>query len=255
MIVQYERRANIAAGVWLASLIPLIALVTRAEGVGGEAREVLQLAVMITNLSAFWYAFWAFAKAKGYSGFLGLVLPIFSLVGLLILIFLPDKHKENEPTASAPRRKGLVRKLATVYIGVAVFLWFCVYFLGDERVSFTVIYVLRNAVLPSVVYGLIAAAITWVIRWPRVLTGDPFPPMPEGYRRICLVVLSAGSLAWWLFLSTISSSLSPIRPIGLFAFFMGPIALWVAITLIASVVRWVHTGFSSDHEGSNRERT
>jgi hypothetical protein len=48
-----------------------------------------------------WFAFWAYAKAKGYSGFLGLVLPVFSVMGLAILAALRDKHPESPANTNA----------------------------------------------------------------------------------------------------------------------------------------------------------
>jgi hypothetical protein len=38
--------------------------------------------------------FWAFAKAKGRSGWLGILLPFLSIVGLIILVLLKDKSLE-----------------------------------------------------------------------------------------------------------------------------------------------------------------
>ncbi len=102
MLLQYKRKANIAAGIWLASMVPLIFVII-ADGDRGVIREILQPLLIFVNVGSFWYAFWAFAKAKGYSGFLGLVLPIFSILGLIILVSLRDKHKEGEPTALSPR--------------------------------------------------------------------------------------------------------------------------------------------------------
>lgn len=51
--------------------------------------------VFAVNVLAFWFAFWAYAKAKGYSGLLGLVLPIFSFIGLIVLHSLKDKHPDG----------------------------------------------------------------------------------------------------------------------------------------------------------------
>ena len=47
------------------------------------------------SMASFSFAFWAFAKAKGYSGFYGLLLSLLSLVGLIILVKLPDKNRRK----------------------------------------------------------------------------------------------------------------------------------------------------------------
>jgi len=99
MLAQYRRKANIAAGVWFASIIPLIAFVAIAEGISEVAQGIIQLLFIAVLGSSYWYGCWALAKAKGYSSFLGLVLPIFSILGLIILVALRDKHKIAEPTA------------------------------------------------------------------------------------------------------------------------------------------------------------
>ncbi|HYS84975.1 MAG TPA: hypothetical protein VEN78_08235 [Bradyrhizobium sp.] len=96
MLMQYKRKANIAAGIWLVSLVPFVIVLSTAKGNIWETGNVLGITVAVTNVAAFWYAFWSFAKAKGYSGALGVVLPLFSVLGLIVLISLRDKHKETE---------------------------------------------------------------------------------------------------------------------------------------------------------------
>lgn len=47
----------------------------------------------LTKVLSFWYACWATAKAKGYAGWVGVVLLLIPMIGLVILIVLKDKHK------------------------------------------------------------------------------------------------------------------------------------------------------------------
>ena len=43
---------------------------------------------------AFSYALWCYAKAKGYWGILGIGLAFLGIIGLIILLALPDKRKD-----------------------------------------------------------------------------------------------------------------------------------------------------------------
>lgn len=102
MLAQYRRKGNIAAGVWLASILPFVAFVAIADDLPQFAQGIIQLTLIILLTGSYWYACWAFAKAKGYSGFVGLMLPIFSILGLIVLIALRDKHKIDEPPDVSP---------------------------------------------------------------------------------------------------------------------------------------------------------
>jgi drug/metabolite transporter (DMT)-like permease len=95
MLVKYKKQANIAAGVWLVTLVALLAVFPSTKGNIWESGDVLGMVLVSTSIGAFWFSFWAYAKAKGYSGFLGLVLPLLSVLGLIILAVLRDKHPES----------------------------------------------------------------------------------------------------------------------------------------------------------------
>lgn len=91
MIPAYKKKANIAAGLWFVAVILLITFKSLTEETGSEGTELLKNGLIAINVVTFWTAFWAYAKAKGYSGFLGLFLPIFSIFGLIYLHSLRDK--------------------------------------------------------------------------------------------------------------------------------------------------------------------
>jgi hypothetical protein len=55
-----------------------------------QSRDFPALALVALCVISFWYGCWAFGYAKGYA-FLGAVLPFLSLLGLAILVFLPDR--------------------------------------------------------------------------------------------------------------------------------------------------------------------
>ncbi len=95
MLANYRRRGHISAAIWL---VTVTAVAIMAPGLGRELWEHLQpaTAVAAISLAAYCYAFIAYAKAKGYPGFAGLLLALLSLPGLLILILLRDKHKVRE---------------------------------------------------------------------------------------------------------------------------------------------------------------
>ncbi len=94
MLVQYKRKANIAAAIWLGSLVLLVMLLPSAKGNMWETGDVPRISIFLVFAATYWYAFWSFAKAKGYSGFLGIILPLLSVLGLIILSVLRDKYPE-----------------------------------------------------------------------------------------------------------------------------------------------------------------
>jgi len=94
MLAKYKKQSNIAAGVWLCSLVALVALMPSAQGNIWDNGDILRVTIMAISAISFWYAFWAYAKAKGHSAILGLVLPLLSVIGLLILAGLKDRHPE-----------------------------------------------------------------------------------------------------------------------------------------------------------------
>lgn len=59
------------------------------------ADELLWPVVIGVLLVAIFGASWAIAKSKGRSGWLGLVLPFFDVIGLAVLFKLKDLHAER----------------------------------------------------------------------------------------------------------------------------------------------------------------
>lgn len=95
MLAKYKKQANISAAVWFCTLIIFIATMQSAPGNIWINADVPRIALMSVSAISFWFAFWAYARAKGQSGLLGLVLPFFSVIGLLILVGLKDRHPET----------------------------------------------------------------------------------------------------------------------------------------------------------------
>jgi hypothetical protein len=93
MLVKYKKIANSAAVVALfgfacAAYFGASSQTGNIWGKGG-ASEVFIWIITISIL----VAFWAYVKAKGRSGWLALVLPFFSIVGLIILLRLEDRSE------------------------------------------------------------------------------------------------------------------------------------------------------------------
>lgn len=95
MIAEKQKRSNIGVGIG-------IVLEIAGRVMLGIARENITLGAIggVTLLVGVVFFIWgcmSYAEAKGYSALLGL-LGLFSCVGLLILIILPDKNKDGGPT-------------------------------------------------------------------------------------------------------------------------------------------------------------
>ena len=95
MLAKYKKQANIAAGLWLCSVVAIVATMQSAQGNIWVNADIPRISLIVVSAISFWFAFWAYARAKGHSGLLGLVLPFFSVVGLLILARLKDRHPET----------------------------------------------------------------------------------------------------------------------------------------------------------------
>lgn len=99
MLTKYKKQGNIAAGIWLVTLVVVLAIMPSVKGNVWDNPQPATIVVII-SVASFWFTFWAYAKAKGYSGIIGLVLPLLSIFGLAILLALKDKHKEQENITS-----------------------------------------------------------------------------------------------------------------------------------------------------------
>jgi hypothetical protein len=113
MLASYKKAGNIALG---ASVVCFAAIVILGKGSTtgnvwepGGAPPIL----MYGTVFAILIAFWAYAKAKGHSGWLGVILPFLNIIGLVVLLKLKDKHPDNiEPNVTT--KQDLNRKWATV---------------------------------------------------------------------------------------------------------------------------------------------
>ncbi len=95
MLAKYKNAGNIALGASALCFLAVIVLTkdstTRNVFDAGGAPAVL----MPVSIFGIVVAFWAYAKAKGHSGWMGILLPFLSIIGLIILLKLKDKHPED----------------------------------------------------------------------------------------------------------------------------------------------------------------
>ncbi len=97
MLAKYKKISNIAAGASIASVAIVFALGPRNGGLWHDEAQAVLWGIFTIGI---WVAFWAYAKAKGRSGWLGILLPLLSILGLIILICLKDKSPAGAPGAS-----------------------------------------------------------------------------------------------------------------------------------------------------------
>lgn len=116
MLAKYKNAGNI---VLCASVISFLAAVwltkdSTAKNVfdAGGAPAVLAPA----SILGVWVAFYTYAKAKGQSGWLGIVLPFLSIIGLIILLKLKDKHPEDSKLTDT----GLNKRVPIWVIGLVI---------------------------------------------------------------------------------------------------------------------------------------
>ena len=91
MLRKYKTLANISAGISLCALVGFVAKEVNNWAYG----DFLGISIEKIGVFTFWFSFWAYVKAKGHSGLLGIVLPFFSIFGLIFLLLLKDRHPEK----------------------------------------------------------------------------------------------------------------------------------------------------------------
>jgi len=97
VLPSYKRKANIAAAIWFIAMLALIPLSLAMPSGSNIWRDgnVFGQTIFLVLGGAWFYGLWAYLRAKGRSG-LWAVLGIFTLIGLVIIAALPDKHKDAE---------------------------------------------------------------------------------------------------------------------------------------------------------------
>ncbi|MHA4866180.1 hypothetical protein ACXZ1M_00585 [Duganella sp. PWIR1] len=109
VLASYKKIGNAAIGVSAVCFAAIYVLGKNSStgnvwGPGGAPPMLMYAEVM-----AILGVFWAYAKSKGYSGWVGVALLFLNIVGLIVLIKLRDKHpniaESNDVARLPPGRK------------------------------------------------------------------------------------------------------------------------------------------------------
>jgi len=93
MLASYKRKSAIAAVIFVVSLGTAVALASnRHQNVGGIGVLGVALAIMWTV--SYFYALWAYIRAKGRDD-KWILMAFLNLLGLVVILMLKDLHKEN----------------------------------------------------------------------------------------------------------------------------------------------------------------
>jgi hypothetical protein len=100
MIAEYRKMARTSTIICVSGFA-FILFIMPPQGNVWRSGNFFQIAIVATAMAAFWFAFWSYAKAKGYSGAVDLSLPLLSVLGIIILLSLRDKTLQpNKPNIS-----------------------------------------------------------------------------------------------------------------------------------------------------------
>lgn len=119
MLQHYKKRGVIGAAVFLS--VPLVIGICGTTGLLDKMPRFAAIALAAVGVIAFVYSIASFVFAKGYSAMSGLGPVLFGpaviagflpsrfgsipmVIGLIILVFLPDKHRESKQESEAGER-------------------------------------------------------------------------------------------------------------------------------------------------------
>jgi TRAP-type C4-dicarboxylate transport system permease small subunit len=91
VLSEYKRKTNIGVGVGI--LLQIASKVVDKEGL-----EILSLALAVAGFVLFIWGCASYARGKGLSPWFG-ALGVLSIIGLIVLVSLPDRHKERRDVA------------------------------------------------------------------------------------------------------------------------------------------------------------
>jgi uncharacterized membrane protein YedE/YeeE len=95
MLAKYKKAGNVALGA--TAICFLAAVLLHKDSATRNIFDAGGVPVFLMYISTLGICatFWTYAKAKGHSGWLGIVLPFLSIIGLIILLKLKDRHPES----------------------------------------------------------------------------------------------------------------------------------------------------------------
>ncbi len=101
MIASYKRKSNIAALVFLVSIVATV-LVTSSTQKNLWDVGVIGPALGITLFASYIYAVWCLIRAKGRREEWILMAIFFSVLGLIVILLLKDHRKDGATAAPRP---------------------------------------------------------------------------------------------------------------------------------------------------------
>lgn len=87
MLPENKKKTNIGVGAGI-----LLQILGRVLGTAGDGAAILGLLLILVGAGLFIWGCMNYAEGKGHSKWLGL-LGLLSCLGLIILLFLPDRNK------------------------------------------------------------------------------------------------------------------------------------------------------------------
>ena len=88
----HKKKSDLGAGVWLVTMAALALLF--ATGYSEAVGKPVTILIFTVHAASMFFAFWHYARAKGYWGVFGIAMTLFSFIGLIVLALIPDKHQE-----------------------------------------------------------------------------------------------------------------------------------------------------------------
>lgn len=89
MLTEYKKKTNIFISIGL--ILQILYLFAKP---GGDTSSALGPILLWGGIILFTMGCWYYAKGKGYHGTYGLLGLVLNFFGLIILVAMPDKHKE-----------------------------------------------------------------------------------------------------------------------------------------------------------------
>jgi hypothetical protein len=87
VLAEYKKKTNIGMGLGIVAQFVGVVLIN-----SGYVGTVFGYSFLLGGIVLCIWGCWSYAKGKGYDGVLGF-LGLFTIIGLIILACLPDKHK------------------------------------------------------------------------------------------------------------------------------------------------------------------
>ncbi len=157
MLAEKVKNSNIAAAISFVTMFATTALMPTIGHTIFNDGSLVAVSLYSVSVFSFLVGVYFYAEAKGYNGFLGVGLAFLFGIGLVILLFLKDKHKGTEHESPAPNANW------KTYLGVlALVLAIGAYQLAQKTagpVSLRTAYYVGYYLVPAIALALIFYAL------------------------------------------------------------------------------------------------